>query len=125
MATVIHQAGTLRVIEPGCSYLIHDVSGESFGSLGNMQDTMDWLNKLNAMLHRALAAKAKITLAEVAELGKRRDGWFMPEEILGFGLADTIGYAFNATIGMPLVSGETITPAPVAKAARTRKPRTS
>lgn len=115
MGTVIHQAGSLRVIEPGCSYLIHDVSGESFGSLGNMQDTMDWLNKLNSMLHQALAAKAKISFAEVAELGKRRDGWFVPEEIIAYGLADIIGYAFDV---------EPLNFTPVAKPAVERKPRT-
>lgn len=102
MATIIHQAGTLRVIEPGCSYLIHDVSGESFGSVGSMQDTMDWMNKLNHALHVMLAEKASISLDEIAALGKRRDGWFMPEEIVAYGLADVIGFALDAHVGMPV-----------------------
>lgn len=92
MATVIHQTGTLRLIEPGCSYMIHDVSGEVFGSITNMQDTMDWLNKLNSQLHKCLAEKAKLSVAEIAELAKRRDSWYMPEEVVEMGLADEIGY---------------------------------
>lgn len=93
MATVIHQTGTKRVIEPGCSYMIHDVSGEVFGSIGNMQDTMKWLEKLNNQLHVCLAEKSKMTVAEIAELGKRQDSWFMPSEIIELGLADEIGFA--------------------------------
>lgn len=93
MATVIHQTGTKRIIEPGCSYMIHDVSGELFGSIANMQDTMKWLEKLNNQLHVCLAEKSKMTVTEIAELGKRQDSWFMPEEIVELGLADEIGYA--------------------------------
>lgn len=93
MATVIHQAGTTRLIEPGCSYMIHDVSGEMFGTLSNMQDQMDWLNKLNHQLHVALAEHANLSIEEIAALSKRRDSWFMPSEIVEMGLADAIGYA--------------------------------
>lgn len=95
MATVLHQTGTRRIIEPGCSYLIHDVSGDSSGSLGSMQDAMEWMNKLNSSLHVALAEKAKLSVEEIAALGKRRDGWFMPEEVVAMGLADEIGYTIH------------------------------
>lgn len=95
MATVIHQAGTQRLVEPGCSYMIHDVSGEVFGSIGNMQDQMDWLNKLNHQLHRALAEHSNLSIDEIAELSKRRDSWYMSEEVVEMGLADRIGYAIE------------------------------
>lgn len=102
MGTIIHQAGSLRVIEPGCSYLIHDVSGESFGSIGNMQDTMEYMNKLNTVLHTALAEKSRLSLAEVAELSKRRDSWHMADETLAMGFADVIDFSINAHVGMPI-----------------------
>ena len=95
MATVLHQTGTRRIIEPGCSYLIHDVSGDSGGSLGQMQDAMEWMNALNAELHKALAEKSNMTVEEVAALGKRRDAWFMPTQVVEMGLADEIGYAIH------------------------------
>ena len=93
MATVIHQAGTERVIEPGCSYMVHDVSGEVFGKLSDMQDTMEWLGKLNSTLHVHLAEKSKLSVEEIAALSKRRDSWYMPEEVVEMGLADRIGFA--------------------------------
>lgn len=93
MATIIHQSGTDRVIEPGCSYMVHDVSGEVFGKLSDMQDTMEWLAKLNSTLHVHLAEKSKLSVDEIALLSKRRDSWYMPEEVVEMGLADRVGFA--------------------------------
>jgi len=93
MATVLHQTGTERVIEPGCSYMIHDVSGEAFGSITNMQDTMKWLSALNHQLHIFLAERATISVEKIQELGNRQDSWFMPDEVVEMGLADRIDYA--------------------------------
>jgi ATP-dependent Clp protease protease subunit len=93
MATVLHQAGTTRVIEPGCSYMIHDVSGKVDGGLHDMQDQMDWLTKLNKHVHHVLAERSKLTVDEVAAQSKRRDCWYMPDEAIELGFADEIGYA--------------------------------
>lgn len=93
MATVIHQAGTHRVIEPGTSYLLHDVSGGMQGNISNMQDTMAWLKMINHRLHIALAEKSKKSIEEIEKLCERRDAWFMAEDVVEMGLADSIGYA--------------------------------
>lgn len=93
MATVIHQAGTVRLIEPGTSYLIHDVSGITGGSLGSMIDTVTWLRMLNAQLHTCLAEKSKLTVEQIAFLSDRKDSWFMADEVVEKGLADAIGFA--------------------------------
>lgn len=120
MGTIIHQAGNLRVIEPGCSYLIHDVSGESFGSIGSMEDTMAWMSKLNHSLHVALAEQSKLTIDEIASLSKRRDAWFMPDEVLSMGLADVIEFSLNACAGMPIPDVVLLKPAILTKT-RARK----
>ncbi len=93
MATVLHQAGSHRVIEPGCSYMIHDVSGELGGSIHSMSDTMKWLEKLNAEMHKILASRSTLSVEEVAEVARRKDVWYMPEEVVALGFADEIGYA--------------------------------
>lgn len=92
MGTVLHQAGTVRLIEPGTSYLLHDVSGQAGGSITNMQDTMGWLKKINSRLHYALAEKSKKTVEEIALLCERRDAWFMAEEVIDMGFADRLGF---------------------------------
>lgn len=93
MATVIHQAGSTRLIEPGCSYMIHDVSGEMFGSISSMQDTMKWLKQLNSQLHVFLAEKSNLTSDQIASLAERQDSWFMPAQVVEMGLADAVGFA--------------------------------
>jgi ATP-dependent protease ClpP protease subunit len=90
MATVIHQAGTNRVIETGCSYLIHDPSGAAMGSAGDMEDTTAWILSLKTRIHNILAERAKLTSEEIAEKSSRRE-WFLDDvEVLGFSLADEI-----------------------------------
>jgi len=93
MATVIHQAGTVRLIEPGCSYMIHDVSGAADGNISSMQDQMEWMNSLNSMLHGCLAEKSGLSVEEIATMSKRRDSWLMPDKAVELGFADAIGYA--------------------------------
>ena len=93
MATVVHQAGTTRLIEPGCSYMIHDVSGSADGGIGNMKDTMGWMTQLNGQLHKFLAEKAKLSVEEIAKISDRTDAWYMPDEVVSMGFADRIGYA--------------------------------
>lgn len=93
MAVILHQAGTKRVVEPGCSYMIHDVSGEIGGTVHNMADTMKWLEKLNTEMHKILAGRSTMSVEEIAEVAKRKDVWYMPEEVLAMGFADEVGYA--------------------------------
>jgi len=93
MATVLHQAGTTRLIEPGTSYMIHDISGEVGGNMSSMEDHMKWMSKLNHVLHVALAERSTLTAEEIATMSARKDSWFMPEEVVEMGFADAIGYA--------------------------------
>lgn len=93
MATVVFQAGTTRLIEPGTSFMLHDVQGGVGGSLSNMTDTMEYFNQLNDQLHKFLAERSNKSVKEIADLSKRRDAWYLPEQVIEMGLADAIGYA--------------------------------
>src|SRR5215217_1467824 len=88
MATVIHQSGTTRLIEPGTSYMLHDVSGDMAGKITDIQDTLRWMDKLNSSLHAILASKSNKDVAEIAAMCSRKDAWLMPEEVIEMGLAD-------------------------------------
>jgi ATP-dependent Clp protease protease subunit len=90
MATIIHQAGTNRVIEEGCSYLIHDPSGVAMGTISSMDDTTAWVNALKNKSHEILAERSNLTVAEVADKASRRDWWCLPEEVLSLGFADEL-----------------------------------
>lgn len=94
MATVLHQAASPgeRVIEPGCSYLIHEVTGSVGGRLDNILDTTEWVKRLNLQLQKVLADRSGHTTDEIVEKMHRREHWLMAEEALAYGLADRLGY---------------------------------
>jgi ATP-dependent protease ClpP protease subunit len=90
MATVIHQAGTERLIEAGTSYLIHDASGSAYGDVSSLRDQADWMDRINADLHKFLSQRSKLTVAEIGEKAKRRDWTLTAEETVELGFADAL-----------------------------------
>lgn len=94
MATVIHQAASegLRIIEPGCSYLLHKVSGGVGGRFDSISDTADWMLQLNRTMAQIFAERSVHTADEIDNLIDRREKFLTAEEVVEWGLADKIGY---------------------------------
>jgi ATP-dependent Clp endopeptidase proteolytic subunit ClpP len=88
MATVIHQAGTERLIERGTSYLIHDASGSAYGDVSSLRDQAEWMDRINRDLHTFLSERSTLSVEEIAERSKRRDWTLTAEEAIEFGFAD-------------------------------------
>lgn len=95
MATVLLQGGTERLIEPGTSFLLHEVSGGAMGKIGDLKDTMNWFSQLNQMLNQILADRSHLSVEEVETLTTRKDCWMQPEEVVEKGLADRQGSVFE------------------------------
>lgn len=95
MATVIHQAASpgQRVIEPGCTYLLHELSGQTAGRLDNIQDTAQFLEKLNENLRKIYAERSTLTADEIHAKVNRTERYLTAEEVMDWGLADTLGFA--------------------------------
>jgi ATP-dependent protease ClpP protease subunit len=90
MATIIHQAGTERWIDSGTSYLIHDPSGYAGGTIGDIEDTKEWMDQLKDSGHRILAERSTLSVEEIAARCKRRDWWMLSSEVVDLGFADKI-----------------------------------
>ena len=90
MATVIHQAGTERLIERASSYLIHDASSTARGDVNVLQDTAAWMTRINEDLHRILAERSTLTRDEISEKSRRRDWTLTAEQAVEFGFADRV-----------------------------------
>jgi len=90
MATVIHQAGTQRLIEAGTSYLIHDASASAYGDVSSLRDQADWIDRINRDLHAFLAKRSNLSVDEISEKAKRRDWTLTAEETVEFGFADAL-----------------------------------
>jgi ATP-dependent protease ClpP protease subunit len=94
MATIIHQAASddCRIVEPGCSYLLHEVSGGVGGRLDTVTDTADWMRKLNQNMYNIFAERSSHSAEEIEEKVSRREKFLTPEEVIEWGLADRIEY---------------------------------
>lgn len=90
MATVIHQAGSRRLIEGGTSYLIHDASGSAYGDVSTLRDQADWMDRINRDLHRFLSRRSNLSIEEIGERSKRRDWTLTAEETVDLGFADEV-----------------------------------
>lgn len=95
MATVIHQAASPgeRIIEPGCTYLLHELSGATAGRLDNIQDTAQFLEKLNENLRKIYAERSNLTADEIHAKVNRTERYLTAEEVMEWGLADKLGFA--------------------------------
>lgn len=90
MATVLHQAGTIRKIERASSYLIHDASAGAYGDVHSLRDQAEWIDRINHDLHLILAEKSKLSVDEIAEKAKRRDWTLNAEQTVEYGFADAV-----------------------------------
>ena len=93
MATVIHQAASEgeRTIEPGCTYLLHQVSGVSAGRFDEISDTTKWLHQLNCTMREIFADRGKLEPDVIQSKIERRELFLTPEEVVDeWGLADRI-----------------------------------
>lgn len=96
MATIWHQAASpgLRIVEPGCTYLVHELSAGVGGRLDNIEDHTAYLTQLNATMRAIYADRSggKITDEELKERVTRREKYLFPEEVVEWGLADEVAF---------------------------------
>jgi ATP-dependent Clp endopeptidase proteolytic subunit ClpP len=94
MATILHQAASpgRRFIEPGCMYLLHEVSAKLGGRSDSVIDTTDWLRHVNSVMHKIFAERGTKTEEEIATAISRRERFLSVEEVIEWGLADQVGY---------------------------------
>jgi ATP-dependent protease ClpP protease subunit len=94
MATILHQAASdgQRIIEPGCTYLLHELSGTTAGRLDNIQDSAEFLNTLNEKLRQIYADRSGLSTDEIKKRVERRERYLTAEEVIEWNLADKLGH---------------------------------
>ncbi len=97
MAGILLQAGDKRVISREAYLLIHEISAGAVGKIGEMEDDMIFLNKIQGRIldifaTRCQATKApnKLTRQRLANGWKRKDWWLDSAECLKYGLVDEV-----------------------------------
>ena len=97
MAGILLQAGEKRIMGPQASLMIHEASFGASGKIGDVEDTVEWVNKvqeriLDIFAERCQATNApkKLTKRQLRNKWRRKNWWLDAAEALEFGLVDEV-----------------------------------
>jgi ATP-dependent Clp protease protease subunit len=69
------------------TFMIHQVSGLSFGTLREMEDTVAEASRINEILFNIIKSKTKVTEEQLNEVLQKKKDWFITaDEALNIGL---------------------------------------
>ena len=90
MAGILLQAGDHRVIGREAYILIHEISAGAIGKIGEMEDEVKFLRKIQGRILDIFAARAKVKRGYFASHWRRKDWWLDSAECLKIGLVDEV-----------------------------------
>lgn len=90
MAGILLQAGDVRVMGSEAWLLIHEGSFGAGGSAGQVEDTVEWVKKIQKRILKIFAARSKLSATQLNARWNRKDWWLDAEESLKLGLCDEI-----------------------------------
>lgn len=91
MAGILLQAGDVRKMGPEAWLLIHEGSFGAGGSVGQVEDTVEWVKKIQVRILDIFAAKSNLSKAQIKTRWHRKDWWISSDEALKLGFIDEIG----------------------------------
>lgn len=90
MAGVLLQAGDHRVLGPQSYLLIHEISTFAIGKIGEIEDTVEFVKKIQRRVLDIFAARSKKSAVYYEKRWKRKDWWVDSKEALELGLVDEV-----------------------------------
>jgi ATP-dependent Clp protease protease subunit len=90
MGGILLQAGHVRNMGAESWLLIHEGSGGAIGSVGEIEDMVEWSKKLRDHLARILAERSTMTVTQIKRKWNRTDWWLDANEALELGFIDFI-----------------------------------
>ena len=97
MAGILLQAGDKRVMGRESYVLIHEIAAGASGKIGEIEDTMEFLKKIESRVLEIFAERSKtsgcakpLTKAQIALRWRRKDWWLTSEECLKHGFVDEL-----------------------------------
>lgn len=92
MATVLVQAADVRVMDADAFFMVHELSAQTGGKIGEMRDAMKFYERLNDKIAGIYVdrAEGRTGLGEFQSLWTDRDVWMDAEETLSRGFVDRI-----------------------------------
>jgi ATP-dependent Clp protease protease subunit len=91
MGIIVALGARVRKGYRNTTFMIHQVSGISFGTLREMEDTVAEAGRVNAMLFSIIRSKTKVPKERLDEVLQQKKDWFLTaEEALDLGILTEI-----------------------------------
>ena len=90
MAGILLQAGDWRTMGKEAWLMIHEASFRAEGKSGEVEDTVEWIKRLQERILGIFAERSHMTVEELRTKWLRRDWWIDSGEALSLGLVDAI-----------------------------------
>jgi ATP-dependent Clp protease, protease subunit len=90
MAGILLQAGTNRRMGKEAWVLIHQGSFGAIGSVGQVEDTVEWVKRIQKRILNIFADRSKLTAKQIERKWERKDWWLSSDECLKLGFIDEI-----------------------------------
>ena len=87
MGVIVALGAKVRKAYRNTTFMIHQVSGLSFGTLREMEDTVAEASRINEILFNIIKSKTKVTEDQLNEVLQKKKDWFITaDEALNLGL---------------------------------------
>lgn len=87
MGVIVALGATVRKAYRNTTFMIHQVSGLSFGTLREMEDTVAEASRINEILFSIIKSKTKVTQEQLDEVLQKKKDWFLTaDEALKLGI---------------------------------------
>ncbi|MBQ6311190.1 MAG: ATP-dependent Clp protease proteolytic subunit [Bacteroidales bacterium] len=87
MGVIVALGASVRKAYRNTTFMIHQVSGLSLGTLREMEDTVAEASRINEILFNIIKSKTKVTEEQLNEVIQKKKDWFLTaEEALALGI---------------------------------------
>jgi ATP-dependent Clp endopeptidase proteolytic subunit ClpP len=90
MAGILLQAGDVRTMGREAWLMIHEAAFRTEGKIGEIEDTVDWIKKVQERVLLIFAARSQMSAEDIRAKWTRRDWWIDSDEALQLGLVDAL-----------------------------------
>lgn len=91
MGIIVALGAKVRKGYRNTTFMIHQVSGVSFGTLRDMEETVAEVSRINEMLFKVIRSKTKVTEERLNQVIRQKQDWFITaEEALELGILTEI-----------------------------------
>jgi ATP-dependent protease ClpP protease subunit len=90
MAGILLQAGDVRTMGREAWLMIHEASFRTEGKIGEVEDTVEWIKKVQERVLDIFALRSNMPRQEIKERWLRRDWWIDSDEAVRLGFVDAI-----------------------------------